>query len=147
GREITIDSGGAVVLSNSEQNSIAFPSPHRLIALNLSRGLLRPLLRDFDAVLAHVIPKDVAPLRLLSNYVEGLVEDPVLDAPDLTRLVVAHIYDLAALIMGATREAVEIAKGRGLRAARLREIKADIAEKLASPNLSVETVAMRQQVS
>jgi len=42
---------------------------------------------------------------------------------------------------------VEIAKGRGVRATRLREIKADIAEKLASPNLSVETVAMRQQVS
>jgi AraC-like DNA-binding protein len=60
---------------------------------------------------------------------------------------VTQIYDLAALIMGATRDAAEIAKGRGLRVARLRAIKADIAEKLASPNLSVRVVAMRQGVS
>ena len=49
--------------------------------------------------------------------------------------------------MGAVRDAVEIAKGRGLRAARLRAIKADIADKLTSQNLSVEAVAMRQGVS
>jgi len=147
GREITMEPGGAVVLSNSEQNSFATLSPHRLIALNLSRRVLRPLLRDFDAVLARVIPQDIAPLRLLSNYVEGVIADPALDAADVTRLVVTQIYDLAALTMGATREAAEIAKGRGLRAARLRAIKADIAGELASPNLSVETVAMRQQVS
>jgi AraC-like DNA-binding protein len=148
GRQISIDVGGAVVLSNSEENSITFPSRHRLIALNLSRRAVRPLLVDFDAALARLIPKDVAPLRLLSNYVEGLLEQPAAGfAPDVTRLVIAQIYDLAALTMGATREAAEIAKGRGLRAARLRAIKADIAERLTSPNLSVETVAMRQQVS
>jgi AraC-like DNA-binding protein len=49
--------------------------------------------------------------------------------------------------MGATRDAAEIAKGRGLRVARLRAIKADIAERLAGPDLSVETVALRQRVS
>jgi AraC-like DNA-binding protein len=147
GREITIDSGGAIVLSNSEQNSVAFLSPYQLISLNLRRGMLRPLLRDFDAVLARAIPKDVAPLRLLSIYVEGLIEQPALDVPDVTRLVVDQIYDLAALTMGATRDAAEIANGRGLRVARLRAIKVDIAERLTSPNLSVETVAMRQQVS
>ena len=49
--------------------------------------------------------------------------------------------------MGATRDAAEIAKGRGLRVARLRAIKADIAERLAAPELSVESVAMRQRVS
>jgi AraC-like DNA-binding protein len=49
--------------------------------------------------------------------------------------------------MGATPDAAEIAKGRGLRMARLRAIKADIAEKLTDPDLSVETVALRQRVS
>jgi AraC-like DNA-binding protein len=116
--------------------------------LNLRRAILRPLLRDFDAFIARPIPRQIEGLRLLSKYVEGLAEEPALNAAaDFARLVVSHIYDLAALTMGATREAAEIAKGRGLRAARLRAIKSDIAEKLASPNLSVETVAMRQQVS
>jgi hypothetical protein len=56
GRDITIDSGGAVVLSNSEQNSIIFPSPLRMLVLNLRRQMLRPLLRDFDAAIARPIP-------------------------------------------------------------------------------------------
>jgi AraC-like DNA-binding protein len=147
GREITIDPGGAVMLSHSDRYCITFPSAVRLRVLNLRREILRPLLHDFDAIIARPIPRQTEGLRLLSKYVEGLTEEPALNAADFARLVVSQIYDLVALTMGATREAAEIAKGRGIRAARLREIKADIAEKLASSNLSVETVAMRQQVS
>jgi hypothetical protein len=66
---------------------------------------------------------------------------PALNSADVERLVVAQIYDLAALTMGATRDAAEIAKGRGRRAARLGAIKADIAEKLTNPSLSVQGVA------
>jgi AraC-like DNA-binding protein len=146
GREITIDSGGAVVLLNSEQNSITFPSSTRLLVLNMRRQRLRPLLHDFDAVLARPIPKQVETLQLLSNYIDGLIKTPTLSA-DAARLVVTQIYDLAALTMGATRDAAEIAKGRGLRVARLRAIKADIADRLVGLDLSVQTVAARQGVS
>ena len=147
GREIAVDPGGAVVLSNSEQNSITFPSQCRMLAVNLRRQLLRPLLRDFDAILARPISNHIDGLRLLWTYVEGLIDESELNSADAARLVVIQIYDLAALIMGATRDAAEIAKGRGLRVARLGAIKADIAEKLAGPNLSVQAVAMRQGVS
>jgi AraC-like DNA-binding protein len=147
GREVAVDPGGAVVLSNSEQNSITFPSLQQMLAINLRRQLLRPLLRDFDAILARPISNHIDGLRLLSIYIEGLIEKSALNSADTARLVVTQIYDLAALIMGATRDAAEIAKGRGLRVARLRAIKADIAEKLANPNLSVQTVAIRQGVS
>jgi AraC-like DNA-binding protein len=147
GREIAVDPGGAVVLSNSEQNSITFPSQCRMLAVNLRRQLLRPLLRDFDVILARTISNHIDGLRLLSTYIGGLIDESELNSADAARLVVTQIYDLAALIMGATRDAAEIAKGRGLRVARLRAIKADIAEKLAGPNLSVQAVAMRQGVS
>ena len=147
GREVAVNPGGAVVLSNSEQNSITFPSQQRFLALNLRRQLLRPLLRDFDAILARPISNHIDGLRLLSTYIEGLIEESALNSANTARLVVTQIYDLAALIMGATRDMAEIAKGRSLRVARLRAIKADIAEKLASPNLSVQTVAMQQGVS
>jgi AraC-like DNA-binding protein len=146
GREVTVESGAAVVLSNSEENSITFPSPLRMLALNMRRSVLRPLLGDFDSVLARPIRREVEALRLLSHYIEGLNADPPLNL-DVARLAVAHVYDLAALAMGATRDAAEVAKGRGLRAARLRAIKADTAERLASPDLSVEKAAMRHGVS
>jgi AraC-like DNA-binding protein len=146
GREITINPGGAVVLSNAEQNSISIPSPQRLLVLNMRRQVLRPLLHNFDAILARPIPRQVEALPLLSSYIEWLSE-AALSTPEVVRLAVAQIYDLAALTMGATRDAAEIAKGRGLRVARLRAIKTDIAERLTSPDLSEETVAMRQRVS
>ena len=148
GREITVDPGNAVVLLNSEQNSISFPSRRpRVVVLNLRQQGLRPLLRDFDTVLARPIPKQLEALRLLSNYIDGLIGEPALSSADVARLVVTQIYDLAALTMGATRDAAEIAKGRGLRVARLRAIESDIAERLAAPELSVESVATRQRVS
>lgn len=147
GREITVDPGGAVLLSNSEQNSIGSPSTVQLRVLHLRPQLLRPLLHNFDAVIARPIAKQVEGLRLMSNYVEGLAAEPALNDPDFARLVVAQIYDLAAVILGATREAGEIAKGRGLRVARLRSIKSDITGNLANSALSVDAVAVRQGVS
>jgi len=146
GREITVEPGAAVVLSNSEENSITFPSPLRMLVLNMRRSALRPLLGDFDSVLARSIPKRLEALRLLSHYIEGMNAEPPLNL-DVARLAVAHVYDLAALAMGATRDAAEVARGRGLRVARMRAIKADIAERLASQDLSVEKAALRQGVS
>jgi AraC-like DNA-binding protein len=147
-REISVDPGNAVALLNSEKNSISFPSGRpRVLVLNLRQEGLRPLLRDFDTVLARPIPKQLDALRLLSNYIDGVIGGPALSSADVARLVVTQIYDLAALTMGATREAAEIAKGRGLRVARLNSMKVDITEKLASPNLSVEEVAKRHGVS
>jgi AraC-like DNA-binding protein len=52
-----------------------------------------------------------------------------------------------ALAIGATRDAAAIAEGRGMRAARLRAIKADIAERLAQDDLTVAAVASRQRIS
>src|SRR5439155_12305429 len=67
--------------------------------------------------------------------------------PGIGRLTVAHVYDLVALAIGATRDAAELASSRGLRAARLRAAKADIAANLGSRDLSVTTVAKRQGIT
>jgi hypothetical protein len=91
GREIAVDSGNAVVLLNSEQNSISFPSRRpRVLVLNLRQEGLRPLLRDFDTVLKSPIPGQLEALRLLSNYIEGLIREPALSSADVARLVVAQ---------------------------------------------------------
>jgi AraC-like DNA-binding protein len=57
------------------------------------------------------------------------------------------LHDLAALALGATREAAMLAAGRGVRAARLRAIKADILAHLTERALSLDMVAARQGVS
>jgi len=108
---------------------------------------LRPLLRDFDAVLARAISSQVGALRLLVRYIEALLIESEPPTPELLRLTVAHIYDLAALAMGATRDASEIASSRGLRAARLHQIKSDIAANLSLQGLSVDKIASGQRIS
>jgi AraC-like DNA-binding protein len=64
----------------------------------------------------------------------------------LRRLAVNHVHDLIALTLGATRDAAEIAAGRGLRAARMRAIKADIAQNLGE-DVTVAALAMRHRIS
>jgi AraC-like DNA-binding protein len=148
GRELTVEPGNAVVLSNCDLNSITFTgSRSRMIAVNLTRKTLRPLLHDFDGVLAHTIPKQSVALRLLSSYIEALLRESAPPTPEIGLLAVAHIYDLAALAMGATRDAAEIANSRGLAAARLREIKSDIIANLSRDDLSVVEIALRQRVT
>ena len=60
---------------------------------------------------------------------------------------VAHVQDLALVALGATREAAEIAAGRGVRAARLRAVKADIERQLTSAELTAAWIAARHGIS
>lgn len=85
--------------------------------------------------------------RLLAAYARSLhAELPQLSAAEAS-LCAGHLQDLAVLAFGAARDAVELAAGRGLRAARLRAVKADIARNLTSPELAIDAVAARQGIS
>jgi AraC-like DNA-binding protein len=53
----------------------------------------------------------------------------------------SHLQDLAALAIGATRDAAVVAGGRGVPAARLRAIKAYIVRNLTDRHLSIDAVA------
>lgn len=85
--------------------------------------------------------------RLLLGYARSLhAELPAL-APEEAVQAVAHVQDLALMALGATREATEIAAGRGVRAARLREVKREIERCLVTPGLTAESVASRLGLS
>jgi AraC-like DNA-binding protein len=57
------------------------------------------------------------------------------------------VYDLVALALGATRDAAEIANGRGVRAARLHAIKTEIFKGLNRQDLSLGSLAARHGVT
>jgi AraC-like DNA-binding protein len=139
--------GDAMLLSYSVSRTIsrAEPVDHRVI--RLPRTALSPLVRNIDDAVLLPIPCGTGMLSLLQGYVDSVFDDPALRAPDMRRLVVAHLCDLVAVTIGAKRDATAVAEGRGVRAARLRAIKADIEAHLAHGNLSSGAVANRQQVS
>jgi AraC-like DNA-binding protein len=145
--ETTLRDGDAMLLSYSVSRTIsrADPVDHRVI--RLPRAVLGPLVHNIDDAVLLTIPRGTGTLNLLNHYVDAVFDDPALAIPDMRRLVVAHLCDLIAVTLGATRDAKAVAEGRGVRAARLRAIKTDIDAHLAHGNLSPGVVAKRQQVS
>jgi AraC-like DNA-binding protein len=109
--------------------------------------MLSPLVADLEGAYGRTIPADNPALRLMVAYFGILDEAEAFAVPDLRRQAVAHIHDLIALSVGASRDAAEIAKCRGASAARLRAIKQDIADRLGDPGLSTAAIASRQGIN
>jgi AraC-like DNA-binding protein len=147
GREVTTRAGTAVLCSNADVGSQIIPVRTQVVALALPRKLLETMVPGVEDALARPLAPDTEALRLLTGYVGVIGEDLVLSTPGLQHLVVTHVHDLAALAIGASRDAAHVAVGRGLRAARLRAIKADIAKNLATHNLSLGALARRHGIS
>lgn len=91
--------------------------------------------------------RDLEALQLLAAYVNMLQSERVLNTPELLPLVVAHACDLVVLPLGATRDAAEVARGRGLRVARLHAIKADVRANLHQRDLTTAAVAGRLRIT
>jgi AraC-like DNA-binding protein len=121
------------------------------VSLGLSRPALRALVADPEALLITPIPERNHALRLLTNYMSALEGADLLlnpnATPDVANTLATHVLDLVALAIGATRDGVELAKGRGLRAARLYAIKVDIRNNLHHADLSVAIIAARHGVT
>jgi AraC-like DNA-binding protein len=115
-------------------------------ALRLRRAALAPLVRDLDAALVRPVPRENEALWLLTRYI-GVLDEAPPATPALAQLAATHIYDLAALALGAHGEAAGLARGRGVRAARLQAIKAYIGENLHRANLSLADTAARHGVA
>jgi AraC-like DNA-binding protein len=144
GRDIVLRPGEAGLLSNGDACSVACFG--RTLLLKLAQQELRPLISDFDAALRCRVPADASALQFLRGYVRLFDELPAAPA-QLQHRFVTHVYDLVAMILGPSREAAEQARGRGVRAARLQAIKADILAHLNDHTLSIGTVAARHGIS
>jgi AraC-like DNA-binding protein len=145
-REATVASGEAFFVSNADVHMAVYPQGQHIVSLLLSRAALGPLLRDFDSAFVRPIPRQTEALGLLLAYADTLLTRPPA-TPELCHIAVAHVYDLTALALGATRDAAHAAKARGFRAARLNAVKSAILVDLASPGLSIEQVASGLRMS
>jgi AraC-like DNA-binding protein len=147
GREAIVDPGAGLLISNAEASIHVFPGPSGFVCIGVPRKLMMALVPDLEDALLRPLPPDAGVLRLLMRYVDVLDDEHVVGTPELQRAATTHIHDLFALAIGATRDAAEIARGRGLPAARLRTIKADIARNLQDGDVSAAALARAQRVS
>jgi AraC-like DNA-binding protein len=146
GREHTVPPGGGVFTTNAEPSTIVLPGPARFVCLAIPRRAMLDLAPGMEDALARPVAPDSGALRLLVHYV-GILDEASLADSALRQAITTHLHDLCALAIGPAGDAVELIRGRGLQAARLRTIKADITRHLADPLLSAETVACREGIS
>ncbi|RWP53381.1 AraC family transcriptional regulator [Mesorhizobium sp.] len=147
GRECTISAGEAAVFACAEPGLAIPRERQRRIAFRTPHDVLAPMVGNVEDAICKPIPSTVDSLRLLVSYAATLedVDQPL--TPAVANLAATHIQDLVALAIGATRDAAVIAEGRGLRAARLKAVKADIVSNLGYHDLTVGAVALRQGVT
>jgi AraC-like DNA-binding protein len=142
GREIMLGDGEAALVSLTDQLDYTNAPPGDFLVLRFPKSQLAPRLSTAQDCFMRVIPREAPAVRLLSQYINVVRNDTLADG-GVQHLVVSHFYDLMAVAIGATRDAMETAQCGGLRAARLHAIKQDIARSLDQPGLSVATLAGR----
>ncbi|WP_424628299.1 AraC family transcriptional regulator [Bradyrhizobium sp. SYSU BS000235] len=146
-REVYLDNGGAYLWSNASTGVSRNPTAMDLVTISLTRRSLSAVVADLDSAVMRLVPASSDALRLLVSYVDILQKQTAPMTPDLLAVSATHIQDLAALALGATRDATEAAKVGGLRAARLQALKADIIANIGNPELSLDAIAVRHNIS
>jgi hypothetical protein len=144
GREATVGAGEAVIVTGADPGIVTLPAPTRFLSLRIPTRAPRvpnPRLRR------PALPPDSARHRGAAAAC-ALCRDfrgEVVATPQLQHAAVTHVHDLIALAIDARRDAAELTQGRGARAARLRALKQDIAERPDEPGLCATDVPARHR--
>jgi AraC-like DNA-binding protein len=147
GREQTLGAGDAYIMSCGDTGTFIRPEPGWIVGLRVPRTALAALVANVDDTVIRPMSRDNEALGLLMGYAGTLNDAAAMATAELRHEIVAHIHDLIAMTIGATRDATAMAQGRGVRAARLRAIKTDIRKNLANPELSIGSIARRHRLT
>jgi AraC-like DNA-binding protein len=140
GRDVTLRENDAVLIGSDEALVCDRRSFGQCITIRIPYAKLSPMVVDLDDAIMHRMPGDTA-LKLLMSYSNTLLDDDGRMAPALQHRVATHVHDLVALALGATRDAEDIARRRGMGAARLRAAKIHTMENIGNRDISIGSVA------
>ncbi len=147
GRIESVSSGQAMLASNGLSGTFWGHMPSIVTSVRLDRKILETQAVSIDDALIKPIPAGNPALQLLNHYARILNSDVALATAELRHAVTTHIHDLAALVLGATRDGAALAERRGMRAARLHAIKEDIIANLSGQNITAEKIGARHGIS
>ncbi|MGC1696738.1 MAG: AraC family transcriptional regulator [Pseudolabrys sp.] len=147
GRNADLHPADCVLMSNGDVGALTFPDECRYTVFSVPKSALTPLVPDIGALFARRVPASNPALRMLMRNLDLGLEEHLAASLELQTAFTSHVCDLLALCLGATRDATELARMRGVTAARSRAIKDDIRKACSDPGLSVHIVAARYNVS
>src|SRR5882757_7062931 len=140
-REETIVAGSAMLISANDPSACALRDDGRFLTLSLPRDSFVPMIANPNAAFAKAIPAETAALRHLIEYLGFVQANFATTSNDLKLVIAQHVTDLAMLAVGATQEIAELAKRRGLRAARVLAIRREVGRRFADPDFSLPALA------
>ena len=147
GRQIVVNAGEAVLVTTDAIGGVTNKAGTRFTTFRIPREALAGALPDLHDAMVKPVAADNEALQLLLNYI-SVLEDPDAMATEQERqLVVSNIHDLMALALGATGDAIAVAKHRGAAAARLRAIKADVRAHIVAHPVETAALAARHRIT
>ncbi|MBR0712570.1 AraC family transcriptional regulator [Bradyrhizobium liaoningense] len=146
GRELFLGSGDSFLASASDAGIIHWGKA-QYTAIAVPRRAVSAFVSKPEALVTRSLAGARRMLALLASYIELVSDHDACVTAEMRHLFVAHVHDLVALALGATGDPAVAAKGRGLKAARLRAIKQDITENIVHRDLSVTTMAARHNMT
>jgi AraC-like DNA-binding protein len=147
GRSTDLRPGEGALMSNGDVGAITLPNDCRYLVFAVPRSAIAPRVPDIGALFGRRVPASSPALQMLLRYLKLARADDVVTTSELATAFTEHVCDLLALTVGATRDAAELARTRGVCVARLRAMKEDIRNNLGRPDLSVHAIAARHKVS
>jgi AraC-like DNA-binding protein len=149
GREQGLAPGAATLYSDCDvAETRGAAGENALFFLSLPRRRLLEFVANVEDLAGAPLDHTRPAMRYLHRYLDILLDfDAVGDDDALRAHIGTTLFDLTALALGATRESAELARMRGLRAARLQEIRAQIKVGFADPAFTVQGLASRLGLS
>ena len=146
GREAVRGAGQAMLYTNAEPLDAWHESAVEFRGASVPRKLLAERVANFEDLVIRPLAPSPA-LTHLDRYLSILVNEEAGDDPALEQHIGAHLVDLIALSLGATGDSAELARMRGLRSARFREIVSEIKAGFSDPAFSAEVVSRKLGIS
>jgi AraC-like DNA-binding protein len=147
GRSNDLHLGQMALMSAGEPARVTQTMKGSRWSIRIARKRLNDLCRSFDDKVAQPVTASRELTKLLLHQIETAHRFGSKLGPAANHAMAQHILDLVGLCLGADKDAAHAAEQRGLAAARLDAIKADILHALGTSDLDLERVASRHRVS
>jgi AraC-like DNA-binding protein len=147
GRDLTIDQGGAAMMTTSDPGYHTMYDGGGHLAVQLPRSALSAVLPDIESRLMRPFPPDSDALKLVIAYAKAALDLDSGADHELQRRVATHLRDLVVFLASQRDRDAEAQVARSVTAARLWTIKSEIEVRLGEGDLSAETLAATQQIS
>jgi AraC-like DNA-binding protein len=140
GQEHVYDAGSACLIDRGRPLRVFGPRGASVRYVTVQAAALKSLVAQPEDLSGRPVRPGPA-LRLLDRYLRSLesFQEPL--SSELAATIDVHLLDLVAATLGPSTEAANIVTERGVKAARLQAILAEVARRFGEPNFDLDDVA------